>query len=65
MRKKYPDLVKNLTSNPFPDTLEVTPNRAEDVDKLYQSIVSPHKPPGVDGYATASRSRTGSSRSRT
>ena len=48
MRKKYPDLVKNLTSNPFPDTLEVTPDRAENVDNLYTSIVFPHKPPGVD-----------------
>jgi cell division transport system permease protein len=48
MRKKYPDLVKNLTSNPFPDTLEVTPNKAENVDKLYQSILTPTKPPGVD-----------------
>jgi cell division transport system permease protein len=48
MRKKYPDLVKNLTSNPFPDTLEVTPNKAENVDKLYNSIITPHKPPGVD-----------------
>jgi cell division transport system permease protein len=48
MRKKYPDLVKNLTSNPFPDTLEVTPNKAENVDKLYKSIITPTKPPGVD-----------------
>jgi cell division transport system permease protein len=48
MRKKYPDLVKNLTSNPFPDTLEVTPRRAEDVNNLYSAIVTPHKPPGVD-----------------
>ena len=48
MRQKYPDLVKNLTSNPFPDTLEVTPNKAENVDKLYKSIITPAKPPGVD-----------------
>jgi cell division transport system permease protein len=48
MRKKYPDLVKNLTSNPFPDTLEVTPNRAENVNNLYAAITKPHKPPGVD-----------------
>jgi cell division transport system permease protein len=48
MQKKYPELVKNLTSNPFPDTLEVTPNKAENVDKLYTSIVTPKKPPGVD-----------------
>ena len=35
MKKRYPELVKNLTSNPFPDSLEVTPNKAENVDKLY------------------------------
>ncbi len=48
MTRKYPELVKNLTSNPFPDTLQVSPRRAEDVDKLYDSLVLPHKPPGVD-----------------
>ncbi len=48
MKRKYPELVKNLTSNPFPDTLQVSPARAEDVDKLYTSLVLPHKPPGVD-----------------
>ena len=37
MKKKYPELVKNLTSNPFPDTLEVTPNKAENVDQLFTS----------------------------
>jgi cell division transport system permease protein len=48
MKRRYPDLVKNLTSNPLSDSLEVTPNRAENVDKLYTSIVKPRKPPGVD-----------------
>jgi cell division transport system permease protein len=48
MKRKYPELVKNLTSNPFPDTLQISPSRAEDVDKLYSSLVKPHKPPGVD-----------------
>jgi cell division transport system permease protein len=48
MKKRYPELVKNLTSNPLGDSLEVTPNHAENVDKLYNSIVLPHKPPGVD-----------------
>jgi len=48
MKRRYPDLVKNLTSNPLSDSLEVTPNKAENVDKLYQSIVTPKKPPGVD-----------------
>ena len=48
MKKKYPELVKNLTSNPFPDTLEVTPNKAENVDALFTSLTKPKKPQGVD-----------------
>jgi cell division transport system permease protein len=59
MKRREPDLVRNLTSNPFPDSLEVSPDRAEDVDKLYNSIVLPHKPPGVekvdDGKRTSHR----------
>jgi cell division transport system permease protein len=47
MKRRYPELVKNLTSNPLPDSLDVTPDTAEHVDKLYNSIVSPHKPAGV------------------
>jgi cell division transport system permease protein len=48
MKRRFPELVKNVSSNPFSDSLEVSPNRAENVDKLYNSIVLPHKPPGVD-----------------
>jgi cell division transport system permease protein len=48
MNRRFPELLKNVTSNPFSDSLEVSPNRAENVDKLYQSIILPHKPPGVD-----------------
>jgi cell division transport system permease protein len=47
MKRRYPELVKNLTSNPLPDSLDVTPNKAENVDKLYTSIVEPKKPAGV------------------
>ena len=47
MRKRYPELVKNLTSNPLGAALTVTPNKAENVDKLFNSIASP-KPPGVE-----------------
>jgi cell division transport system permease protein len=57
MRKRAPALVQGLTSNPLPDSFEVTPNRAENVDKLYQSLTVPHKPPGVssvhDGKQTS------------
>jgi cell division transport system permease protein len=48
MKRRFPELVKNLTSNPFSDSLEVSPNRAENVDRLYNSIILPHKPPGVE-----------------
>jgi cell division transport system permease protein len=47
MKRRYPDLVKNLTSNPLSDSLEVTPNKAENVDKLFFDLTHP-KPPGVD-----------------
>ena len=47
MTKQYPALNQDLTSNPYPDELEVSPNRAENVDKLYNSIVKPKLPPGV------------------
>ena len=55
MKRKYPELVRNLTSNPFPDELEVTPNKAENVDKLYLSIVKPALPPGVDKVSDGKR----------
>jgi len=44
MAKRYPDMVKNLTYNPFPNALEVTPNKGENVDKLYNSLTGPDKP---------------------
>ena len=47
MKKRYPELVKNLTSNPLPDSLDVTPNKAENVNLLYNAIVKPHRPAGV------------------
>jgi cell division transport system permease protein len=48
MKKHYPSLAKNVPSNPLGDRLDVTPNRAENVDKLFKSIVKPTKPAGVD-----------------
>ena len=47
MKRRYPELTRNLTSNPLPDSLDVTPDKGEDVDHLYNSIVLPHKPAGV------------------
>ncbi len=55
MRKRVPDLVKNLTANPLPDSLEVTPNKAENVDKLYASLIAPRKPPGVASVTDGKR----------
>jgi cell division transport system permease protein len=47
MAKRYPDLVKNLPSNPLSDRIDVTPNRAENVDKLFQSL-SHNEPRYID-----------------
>jgi cell division transport system permease protein len=47
MKKRYPELVRNLTSNPLGDALEVTPNKGENVDKLYASLTTP-RPAGVE-----------------
>jgi len=38
MAKQYPDMVSNLAYNPLPNTLDVTPSRPENVDKLYNSL---------------------------
>ena len=43
MAQRYPDMVKNLTSNPFPNALRVTPNKAENVDNLFNSLTGPKK----------------------
>jgi cell division transport system permease protein len=47
MSKRYPDMVKNLTYNPFPNSLEVTPNKGENVDRLFTSLTGKNKPPFV------------------
>jgi cell division transport system permease protein len=47
MAKRYPDLVKNLPSNPLSDRIDVTPDRAENVDKLFQSLTT-NEPAYVD-----------------
>ena len=48
MKRRYPELVKNLTSNPLPDSLQVTPDKAEDVDLLFDSVSGKNKAPYVD-----------------
>jgi cell division transport system permease protein len=47
MKKRFPDLVKDLTSNPFPAEFDVTPNKAENLDRLYNQLTRPKPPPGV------------------
>jgi cell division transport system permease protein len=47
MAKRYPDLVKNLPSNPLSDRIDVSPNRAENVDKLFQSLTK-NEPAYID-----------------
>jgi len=48
MQKRYPDLTKNLSSNPLPNQLDLTPNKPENVDKLFNSITGTHKAAIVD-----------------
>jgi cell division transport system permease protein len=53
MEKRYPELVKNLPYNPLPDTLEVTPTKAEHLDQIAQSLRP--LPPGVAGIETGKK----------
>jgi cell division protein FtsX len=62
MSKRYPDLVKNLPSNPLSDRIDVTPDRAENVDKLFQSLAPRGRRPTSTASPTARRSRTASCR---
>jgi cell division transport system permease protein len=48
MKKSYPAIADEVPSNPLGPRLDVTPDKAEDVDKLYKSIVANGKPAGVD-----------------
>jgi cell division transport system permease protein len=58
MRKRYPQLVENLPSNPLPASYEVTPRRAEEVKALSADIRA-RKFAGVervkDGQQTSKR----------
>jgi cell division transport system permease protein len=48
MLKRYPDLVRNVPSNPFPNSFRVTPNKAENVDRLFSSLTGKNKAAFVD-----------------
>ncbi len=47
MKRRFPALVAGVAYNPLPDSLQVKPKRGEDIDKLYEAIVTPKLPPGV------------------
>ncbi|MGH3103996.1 MAG: cell division protein FtsX [Gaiellaceae bacterium] len=47
MRDRSPELVQNLSSNPLPNSFEVTPNRAEDVSTIANRLERA-MPPGVE-----------------
>jgi cell division transport system permease protein len=57
MRKQFPELTANLPSNPLPASWEITPNRAEDVEAIANSLQP--APAGVEkvtyGKQTADR----------
>jgi cell division transport system permease protein len=57
MRKRNPELVRNLTSNPLPASYQVTPHRGEDVSKIANRLEP--TPAGVEavnyGKKTADR----------
>jgi cell division transport system permease protein len=57
MKKRSPELTKGLTSNPFPDSYEVRPTRAEDADDIVNRLTP--MPAGVskinDGGETTDR----------
>jgi cell division transport system permease protein len=46
MKKTEPQLIKDLPYNPLPDSIKITPNRAEDVQLLAKQLSNP-LPPGV------------------
>ena len=48
MAQREPEMVQGLAFNPLPNSLEVTPDRAEDVDKLFASVSGANKAPFVD-----------------
>jgi cell division transport system permease protein len=53
MTKRYPELVKNLPYNPLPDSLEVTPTKAEYLDDVAQALRP--LPQGVAGIETGKK----------
>src|SRR5213082_2661014 len=44
MEQRFPDMVQNLAFNPLPNSLRVTPNKAENLDRLFDSLSGTNKP---------------------
>jgi cell division transport system permease protein len=44
MKKTEPELTQSLPFNPLPDSIEVTPKNAEDIQELYTSLARPLQP---------------------
>lgn len=59
MKKEHPEIMGELTTNPLPDSLAVTPLHGEDTAKIAASLNPKHPPPGVEqvkyGQKTTSR----------
>jgi cell division transport system permease protein len=39
MQKRYPKLTRNLTTNPLPDSIDITPTKGEYVHDVYKSLL--------------------------
>jgi cell division transport system permease protein len=48
MKKRSPEMVAGLTSNPLPNSVAVTPVRAESVDLLFDSLSGKNRAPFVE-----------------
>src|SRR5690348_554619 len=55
MEKRAPEMVQRLPFNPLPDSLAITPNRGENVDKLFNSLTGVNKAPFVDRVTDGKR----------
>jgi cell division transport system permease protein len=53
MKKRYPELTQDLPYNPLPDSLEITPSKAEYIDDVAKSLRP--LPAGVAGVETGKR----------
>jgi cell division transport system permease protein len=55
MKKRAPELVEGVPFNPLPNTLEITPNKPENLDPLFNSISGTNKAPPVEKVVDGKR----------